>query len=179
MKRTLRVLTGPRALGASLLTAAALLLALPASQAAAQNPDPVRETHGSWEIRCSKPEACYMVQEKIGPQGQPQMAMILRKLKEPSTDTPPLVSRAELIIPLGMWIINGVGMSVDAEKLGAMPIERCFKYGCVSRPLMRQDVIDKLKAGGEVVFTMLIDTSQPPIEMRLSLAGFTAAYNAL
>lgn len=179
MTRSFRVLSAVRAVASAAIAVAAVALSLGATPAAAENPDPIRETHGSWEIRCPNPETCYMAQELIGPKGQPQMAMLVRKLANPTTDSPPLVAQIEIIIPLGMFIFNGVAMNVDSAALGAMPIERCLSYGCVSRPMMRQDVINQLKSGGEVVFNMWPDPKRPPLEMRLSLSGFTAAYDAL
>ncbi len=179
MTRSLRALSALRALAASAIAVAALALSVGATPAAAENPDPLREKHGAWDIRCPKPDACYMAQELIGPKGQPQMAMLVRKLPNPTTDSPPLVAQVEIIVPLGMFIFNGVAMNVDQIQLGAMPIERCLSYGCVSRPMMRADAIDQLKNGGEVIFNMWPDPQRPPLVFKLSLSGFTAAYGAL
>lgn len=178
MTKLIRALAALRRQAATVLTSAALAAALTAP-AVAQNPDALRETHGDWEIRCADSGSCYMVQEKIGPKGQPQMAMMVRKLPTPSADAQPLVAQVEIVVPLGMFILNGIGMGVDTTQIGVMPFERCLSYGCVSRPLLRQDSIANLKSGGEAVFTMWPDPKQAPIEFRMSLSGFTAAYDAL
>lgn len=170
-----------------LAAAAAVLTAgvVSAGQAAAQELDRLRESHGDWEVRCQDEtnDACYMMQLIEGPDGSPLMLMRLRKLPDPVEASGNVFTvEAELFTRLGFLLPPGFTMRIDDGDPNRIPFERCLPTGCGSLPLFTNEMINALKAGGVAQFTMVDpqdDGSLEPVEASVSLSGFTAAYDSL
>lgn len=176
MKRRSMWATISGAVAAAMLAVAA---APDAAQAQSQAPDPVRETHGDWEVRCADANRCYMMQVRRDDAGRPLLLLRVRKLGEPVTSNgQTYVAEAELFTRLGFFLPAGIIMQVDQGKQERIPFERCLQNGCGSLPLFSQPIVDRLKAGGAANFTMFVQPGRPT-GVSISLSGFTAAYNAL
>ncbi|MCI4660741.1 MAG: invasion associated locus B family protein [Neomegalonema sp.] len=143
--------------------------------------DPVRESHGAWEVRCTEGSGkCYIQQIWNNAEGTPAVAIRISKLATPiSSGNATIVAMGSVITPLGVFLPNGLGLKVDSDTPQVAPFVRCFRLGCVAEPPISDTLIEKFKAGSTATFLVRGNTSEPPIEAPLSLSGFTAAFDAL
>lgn len=167
--------------------AAALTLALSGQAAMAQStapiePDPVRETFNDWQIRCKDNGFCYMHQVAYNSQGSAVLSINISKFSEPQTvDAGTLVARAEIITPLEVYLPAGLGMRIDEGQVTATSFLTCNPLGCIASPPLQDTLVDSLKNGGAVDFLMrrAVDPEGTVVGAKISLSGFTAAFDAL
>lgn len=133
--------------------------------------------HGDWEVGClAQTTNCEMQQVADDQQGNP--VLLVRVLKLPSgSDAQAL---AILNTPLGTLLPAGLGFQIDSGEEATLPFEWCVQEGCVVRLGLRQPEIDAMKRGRAVRLTVRsIADADNPVELNLSLAGFTAAFDSL
>ena len=162
-----------------LISRAALIavLGLASAPAIAQEAA-VRETHGAWEIRC-KDSSCFMIQIAQDASGAPVLSFGVRKLSEPRVEgDATFIAATEIYTKPGVFLPTGVTLSIDGQQSRRIPFERCFPEGCAALPLVQQQLIDSLKAGGKVEIIVYANPGEP-VAAEVSLSGFTAAYDAL
>ena len=69
---------------------------------------------------------------------------------------------------------------VDQGRAQQFQYSFCVESGCVARFGLNQGQVDAMKAGNNLTLTVsAINVQENPIELTISLAGFTAAYAAL
>lgn len=177
MDRLLSAFDGVR-VGAALATAA-ILCALTGGAVAQEQGDPLRETHGSWEIRCvTNTPNCYMQQINVNAEGQPVLRVRIRKLPAGQ----PAAAIAEILTPITVFLQAGLGMKIDAGAGAVAPYTHCRPVppvGCVASPPLGENDIASLKSGGNAIFVMRQFPTRDVVEVPISLAGFTAAFDAL
>ncbi len=102
----------------------------------------------------------------------------MRVIKLPAgSDAPAL---AIFNTPLGTLLPPGLGFQVDTGQAASLPFEWCVQEGCIVRLGLRDPDIAALKRGSGVKLTVIsIADAQKPVELNLSLSGFTAAYDSL
>ena len=170
------------------LTCAALLAA-PAfaqeatSQAEAEATTPVvAATHGDWQVICS-PEV----------EGQPQQCEMYQLLND-QNDSPiaeisiaalPLGAEfsagATVTTPLETFLPTGMGFTIgDSDQMRREGFRVCTVVGCVVRMGLSVDEVDQLKAGSTATVTIapFVAVNQP-VDITVSLRGFTAAFDDL
>ncbi len=148
-----------------------------AAPAAPAQPEISVTTHGDWEVGClAGTTNCEMQQVAADPEGNP--VLLVRVIKLPAgSDAPAL---AIFNTPLGTLLPPGLGFQVDTGPTASLPFEWCVQEGCIVRLGMREPDITALKRGRGVKLTVIsIADAQDPVELSLSLAGFTAAYDSL
>ncbi|MBN8294453.1 invasion associated locus B family protein [Rhodobacter sp. NTK016B] len=153
----------------------------PAAQSQGQQPEVVA-THADWQVVCA-PEA----------EGQPrqcEMYQLLRDgggspIAEFSIAALPLgaefAAGATITTPLETFLPTGLGFRIgDAEDMRVEGFRVCTVVGCVVRMGLSGEEVDQLKAGSNATVTIapFIAIDQP-IEINVSLSGFTAAYDEL
>lgn len=146
--------------------------------AAADMPDTLDiETFGDWELRCDTASGgCFMYQLASDPQGNPVSELTLVQLPEQGE----AVAGITAITPLGTLLNEGLVMQVDQGQARQYPYNWCTRSGCFARFGLTQAEVNSLKAGN-VARLRLLSASAPdqPVILEVSLAGFTAAYEAL
>ena len=153
---------------------------LSASFAAAQDGDPIQETHGAWDVRCSGEGACYISQAYNNAEGQPVLLVRIQKvLNDVSAGGSKVEATAQIITPLDVFLPAGLGMKIDNGPVVSAPYVRCRAAGCMSNPPLTGELIQKFQAGGNANFIMVRSPGAAPVEAPISLNGFTAAYGAL
>jgi invasion protein IalB len=156
-----------------LATAAGLLLAAAGGAAAQQIT--VKATHGDWQIQCpenvSDTNPCAMVQELINEQDRRVLSAIVL---HPAGAEPFL----RVIVPLGVLLPGGMTLKIDDVEVGTVGFINCLPDGCMTQVGLTDDVLGQLKQGNQAVIVIFEQTEQP-IQLPLSLAGFTAAYDEL
>lgn len=150
-----------------------ILLALLSTVAGAQS----EQTYKDWTVRCAEQEQggrCVMSQLlKNRENDEPILLMEVGYLGE--GDQP----MAQFTVPHGVFLPAGVQLRVDdAEEAGRVPYTVCDKIGCKAIAKLDDKVLAAMKAGNRLV-TTLTSPSGDTATMSVSLAGFTAAINAL
>ncbi len=85
---------------------------------------------------------------------------------------------AVFTFPLGIYLPAGAAFRVDEGEPQRMQIERCFNRGCQSAVALDPAQLETFKAGREAIVTIGQDREQA-VDLRVSLSGFSAAYDAL
>jgi invasion protein IalB len=78
------------------------------------------------------------------------------------------------IVPLGTLLTRGVDFKVDGNEPFKAMLQACLPAGCQSTTGMAAAIVQQLKSGNELVVG-ITDIQQGPVEMKVSLAGMTAA----
>lgn len=167
----------------SALIAAATLAVAPVGASAQEQPaEVVRETHGSWEIRCVG-EACAMTQTFADSEGRPVLAVSISKLPEAQTTDEGVVilGIARILTPLNVQLPEGLGLKIDDGPARSAPYVVCSQVGCLSRPPLTADLVEELKGGSKAEFLTVIETPEGKriVAAPIALEGFTAAFEAL
>jgi invasion protein IalB len=82
--------------------------------------------------------------------------------------------------PLGTLLPTGLGFRVDSAQPATLPFEWCVQEGCIVRLGLRAPEVAAMKRGRAVTLTVTsIAEANQPVELTLSLTGFTAAYDSL
>ncbi|SET76336.1 Invasion protein IalB, involved in pathogenesis [Paracoccus homiensis] len=159
-----------------------------ASEAAAEAADPgpkageyyARTTHQDWTIRCIKSDRdtdpCELYQLMKDGDGNSVAELTMIPLKNGD-----VAAGATLVAPLETDLIKGLGFVVDSGKARGYPFSFCAPVGCVSRMGFTEAELTQLKRGGKATVSLLPFGADPekPVELNLSLSGFTAAFDEL
>ena len=141
----------------------------------------VREAHGSWEVRCVKaagdePEACRLYQLLQDQNGASVAEIDFQKLPEGGK----AVAGVDFASPLGTLLTEQVVMRIDSGKAKKYQFGWCDQYGCFSRFGLTGEELANLKKGANAHITIVsVALPEEPINLTVSLTGFTAAWNAL
>lgn len=160
---------------------AALACSVPASAQQQNNNTYLRETHGSWEIRCvASTSECFMSHAHLNDQGQPDVIMTIVKAPPGQTDSTgaTISALAEIAVPLDVFLPAGVSMTIDTGQVRTAPYERCVPRGCVVRSPVNDAMLNELKFGYNALMRVMV-TQQNPVQINMSLSGFSAAFGAL
>lgn len=163
------------------LAALALTALAAPGQAAAQNQETVKATHGDWEVRCAENDdkLCVIAQVGKTADGKNALEVRIRKLEGAKTNDGKVIPAAiQIITPLGTILRAGVRVSIDGSEPRTGPFEVCVPNGCVVRDAMSEDFLSNLRSGkaATVSYTML---QQGDITANISLKGFSKAFGAL
>lgn len=169
------------ALVASPLAAPAQDTAAGAAPAQPEGPV-VAATHRDWEILCTAidaegTQACEMYQLLRDPNGSPIAEISIAALPLGSE----FAAGATVTTPLETFLPTGLGFRIgQAEEMRIEGFRVCTVVGCIVRMGLSADEVDQMKAGSSasIIIAPFVAVDQP-IEIVISLAGFTAAYDDL
>lgn len=171
----------PRALRLWSLLAAALLAGSAGLAVAQETPTPEPafddEVFQDWRVRCEENEEgqqrCFMFQNLVLREGNRQLLNLA--IAFPQADKPPV---AILMLPLGIALPPGVEIQVDEGEPMRVQFEHCISAGCRAPFPVEEGVEASMKAGQQAMITFY-DAARRPVELPVSLSGFTAAFNTL
>lgn len=173
-----RALTKSTAAVGAVLLAGALSLGAAEAQTtgAAATPAPIETSEtpiGDWVKRCTKANAesaerCRLEQNVYLGEDQQQRVLLAVVFRPPGAQQTGLL----LILPLGMALPPGVGLQIDGEELGRVPVERCEPSGCRVEILLNEESLARFK-GGNRAQILFQDSRRQQIKVSLSLIGFT------
>lgn len=137
-----------------------------------------RTTHGDWTIRCIKtdqdadPCELYQLLEDSTDNAVAEITLIPLRNGE-------VAAGATLIAPLETDLIQGLGLAIDNGQARGYPFSFCAPVGCVSRLGFTEAELNSLKRGSKATVTLLPFGGNPqePVQLDMSLAGFTAAFS--
>ncbi len=155
---------------------------LPASDAtAAPGPEPVVKKVGDWNLICEPSGSpCAMTQLGNDPNGSPAIEVVVRKVddEEAQINGIKVKAVADIITPLGVLLEFGVRLKIDDQEERAAPFRICQQHGCLVREPLSDQVLAAMKKGNAALVTVAADGAGP-VEIKISLAGFTKAFNSL
>ncbi len=141
----------------------------------------VKSEHGDWKIVCvalpeDQPEQCRLYQLLVDKDDNPVAEYSIVTLAEAAKAE----AGVNFISPLGTLLSSQASMRVDADKVKRYPFGWCDTQGCIARYGLTKAEVDSMKRGNKAVMTIVAAAApKNPIELNLSLTGFTAAWNAL
>jgi invasion protein IalB len=148
-------------------------LFLGVSNAAAQDasPDtPESTTYENWRVTCDGAEPCRMSQVVV----QPSTGRLIVQAKVFKSEPATLL----LTFPLGILLSTGWRMDIDGSAQSLQPFEICNVEGChVGVPLSNAQ-LSSLKRGNTLNI-LFFDAAKNEVAPKLSLIGFTKAFDAL
>ncbi|MBO9454119.1 invasion associated locus B family protein [Paracoccus sp. R12_1] len=139
-----------------------------------------KSSHTDWTVRCIKAEQgkdpCELYQLMQDADGNSVAELTLIPLTNGD-----VAAGATLVAPLETDLIQGLGFAVDNGKPRGYPFSFCAPVGCVSRIGLSAEELGQMKRGSAATVTLMPFGGDPkqPVELGLSLAGFTAAFDEL
>ncbi len=137
---------------------------------------------GDWNVVCEAGGGanCAMTQLGEDSEGSPAIEFVVRKIEEQDAeiDGVKIVAVADIITPLGVLLEFGLRLKIDAGEERGAPFRICQKHGCLVREPLSADVIASLKKGNKATVTVAAEGAGP-IDIDISLRGFTKAFNSL
>ncbi|MDF2094627.1 invasion associated locus B family protein [Aquibaculum arenosum] len=129
-----------------------------------------------WSLRClgeAEQRRCELVQPVDDPEtGEPVMAMVI------APSGPDSVPVAWFVMPLGVLLPPGIGLSIDDAEPDRLPIRHCEPGGCLA-PLELSDEVQRRLRSGVTLEVLAYDIDEQQVSVPLSLMGFTAGMEAL
>ena len=139
-----------------------------------------KETFNDWDLACIKTEAendpCSMLQILTDDGGNPMAEVSMFRLKEGGQ----AVAGATIIVPLETLLPAQLTISVDGAGGKRYNYTFCNPIGCVAQIGLTEDDVSAFKRGAKATVS-LVPAPAPDqrIDLQLSLAGFTAAYDVV
>lgn len=137
---------------------------------------------GDWSLVCEPggEPPCAMTQLGKDPQGSPAIEFVVRKVSDDNAEINGVKvdAVADIITPLGVLLEFGLRLKIDSGEERGAPFRICQKHGCLVREPLSTDVVAALK-GGNIATVIVAAEGAGPIEIEISLRGFTKAYQSL
>jgi invasion protein IalB len=133
------------------------------------------EEHGDWTVSCRTQDAdklCIVTQTLADSgSGRPVVSVELAT---------PTIDRVEgmLLLPFGLQLANGIQIVVDGNDLGdRQPFLTCIATGCLVPVVFDASQVSRLRAGTEMTLSGITAGTNEPMELAISLMGFSRAAN--
>lgn len=82
------------------------------------------------------------------------------------------VAQAAIIIPLGVVVSEGIGLSVDASTPIKAPIRTCGQDGCIVIATVAEDFIAAMSTGKIMTLSFVDSGTGKTVNVEMSLSGF-------
>lgn len=162
-----------------LLVAAASLIAMPAlaqpateTKPAGPPPGVSTKTFDDWLVRCPtlpKPAPCDAVQLLLEPKSKQRVLSV--SVAYDQVKSLPVV---RIVLPLGVWLPNGVTVQAGDVKIDKVLVRRCEPFGCIVEGFLDAKLRDAMRKGGEAKI-VVYDQNKKPLDLKFSLKGFAPA----
>ncbi|MFB2532458.1 invasion associated locus B family protein [Paracoccus sp. p3-h83] len=141
----------------------------------------VKETHGDWTLRCMKTadgkDPCELYQLLKDKDGNSVAEISVLALPKGGQ----AVAGATVVTPLETSLLEQIAIKVDSNQQRLYPFAFCTVTGCVSRIGFTDAELNQLKRGNAatVAVAPIGAPNGEKVELKMSLAGFTAGYDAV
>jgi invasion protein IalB len=137
----------------------------------------VRETHGEWEVRCLPDgNECFLYQLALDADANPVAEFSLVTLPADSE----AMAGVTVVTPLGTLLPAGLVVQVDGGEARRYDFTFCSQVGCFARFGVDDATVAALKRGQAATLQLVsIGAPDQPVDLEVSLEGFTAAYDSL
>ena len=133
------------------------------------------EEHGDWTVSCRMEGAekhCALSQSLADTTSGERVLAI--ELATPAIDQ----IDGMLLLPFGLRLADGITLKVDTAPLGAArPFLTCIASGCLVPVAFNAVEISAIRAGTELTISGTSADASQPVDLQVSLAGFTMASN--
>ncbi|MBF9029700.1 invasion associated locus B family protein [Rhodobacterales bacterium HKCCE3408] len=139
----------------------------------------VAATHDDWEVRCvdvpdMEADFCQMYQLLTDSSGNPVAEVNFTDLP----DAGEVVAGATIVTPLDTLLTVPLRIQIGTREPLLYPYRFCQPIGCFVRIGLTQDNLDAYRAGAEATVTLVpFQAPDQTVELMMSLAGFTAAFD--
>ena len=140
----------------------------------------VKENFGDWEIRCIKTESgndpCQLYQLLVDGEGNSVAEINLFVVN----GNEQIVGGATIVTPLETLLTANLRLAVDRGEPRAYPFSFCRTIGCFSRLGLSAAEVDQFRKG-TAANVVIVPAAAPDqtVQLKASLSGFTAGWNAL
>jgi invasion protein IalB len=137
----------------------------------------VRDTFDDWEVRCAPDgDDCFLYQLALDEDENPVAEFSLVRLPEGSE----AVAAATVVTPLGTLLPAGLVVQINGGEARQYPFTFCSQVGCFAQLAFTQETISAMRRGRVAQLTLAsVAAPSDPVELEVSLIGFTAAFNSL
>jgi len=154
--------------------------ALALGEEVVEDPTYLAATHGEWELVCLRTEEgddpCELQQLLTDAEDNP----VARVNIFPLPAGRQAVAGATIVTPLETLLTEQITLRVDGGQGKRYPFTWCAPVGCIARVGFTAAEIEAFKRGrGATVTIVSVAAPDQPVELTMSLAGFTAGYAAL
>lgn len=165
----------PFALLVALCAAPVLAQETPAPSALPGGAASLNETHGDWTVSCRMEQGaklCALSQALADTNSGERVLAV--ELSTPALDQ----IEGMLLLPFGLRLSDGVTLKVDTNPLGAArPFLTCIASGCLVPLAFTASEISAMRAGEAMTISGARADADQPVELTVSLAGFSVASN--
>ncbi len=139
-----------------------------------------KSEHGDWTIRCIRADQgkdpCEMYKLLTDADENPVAELTMVPLSNGD-----VAAGATLVAPLETDLIDGLGFQVGTGEMRGYPFSFCAPVGCIARLGFTDQELAGMKAGSNATVQLLPFGGNPdsPVQLSMSLAGFTAAFDEL
>ncbi|MGY6409726.1 MAG: invasion associated locus B family protein [Alkalilacustris sp.] len=135
---------------------------------------------GDWTKLCQRMEdgsdPCGLTQLMTDSEGNPVAEITIFPLP-PGGEA---VAGANMITPLGTLLTQQISISVDGGTTRRYPFLFCDVGGCYAQIGLTAAMVESFRRGSEATVTIAsVAAPDQPVDLTLSLSGFTAGYSAL
>lgn len=149
------------------------VLAQPTGEAKPAVPPPVTtKTFDDWLVRCPtapQPMPCDAVQLLLEPKSKQRVLSV-----SVAYDQVKALHVVRIILPLGVWLPNGVTVQAGAVKIDKVAVRRCEPFGCIVEGFLDAKLREAMRKGGDAKI-VVYDQNRKPLDLKFSLKGFAAA----
>lgn len=145
-------------------------------------------THGDWKLQCETMQEgttqetaapdkkqCGMVQTARSDKN-PKVGLTLVMVKTRQNDKDIVMMR--VMAPIGVFLPTGVALEIDGTAIGRVPFTRCLPQVCIAFAEAQATTLEKMRKGNAANF-IIYEAPGLGLPMKISLSGFSAAYDAL
>lgn len=138
------------------------------------------EKFGDWDLACIRTNAesdpCSILQILTDAQGNPTAEVSIFRLEGAGQ----AVAGGTIVVPLETLLTAQLTLAVDGEDAKRYNFTFCNPLGCVAQVGFTQEDVDAFKQGNTGTVTIVpAPAPDQRVELTMSLAGFTAAYDAV
>jgi invasion protein IalB len=162
----------------TLLVAAGSLIATPVFAQPASEAKPAAapavdtKSFDDWLVRCPtspQPMPCDAVQLLLEPKSKQRVLSV-----SVAYDQVKALPVVRIVLPLGVWLPNGVTVQAGAVKIDKVVVRRCEPFGCIVEGFLDAKLREAMRKGGDAKI-VVYDQAQKPLDLKFSLKGFAAA----
>ena len=142
--------------------------------------EPVTTEYDDWIKICYPTdeggENCALLQVVLNNQNSPIARLELTRI----ANDPERAAGVIISLPLGVMLQDGILIQVDSALPRRYQYSVCDNGGCYSRFALTRREVDRMKAGNAMTMTIFgYQNPDAPIDLKVSLIGFTAGFDSL
>ncbi|MGR3492146.1 MAG: invasion associated locus B family protein [Shimia sp.] len=141
----------------------------------------VKETYGDWAIQCitaeeGQEDPCTLYQLMADENDNAIAEISLVKLPEGQE----AAAGANVVTPLETLLTRQLTIQVDGGQARRFPFTFCTQVGCIARIGLTDADVNAMKRGAAATVTIVpVAAPNQPVQVTMSLTGFTAGFDAL